>query len=55
MGGGGGGGGGGVDMERKGYELVGCYAYVMTLSYDIDLEKVKYCISGIGGPIDMEP
>ena len=24
-------------MERKGYESIGCYAYFVTLSYDLDL------------------
>ena len=24
-------------MEQKGYELIGCYTYFVTLSYDLDL------------------
>ena len=26
-----------INMERKGYESIGCYTYLMTLSYDLDL------------------
>ena len=26
-----------IDMERKGYELIRCYTYFVTLSYDFDL------------------
>ena len=26
-----------IDMERKGYESIGCYTYLVTLSYDLDL------------------
>ena len=26
-----------IDMERKGYESIGCYTYFVTLSYDLDL------------------
>ena len=29
--------GGPIDMEGKGYESMGCYAYFVTLSYDLDL------------------
>ena len=29
--------GGPINMERKGYESIGCYAYFVTLSYDLDL------------------
>ena len=29
--------GGLIDMEWKGYELIGCYTYFVTLSYDLDL------------------
>ena len=29
--------GGPIDMERKGYESIGCYTYFVTLSYDLDL------------------
>ena len=28
---------GSIDMEQKGYELIGCYTYFVTLSYDLDL------------------
>ena len=30
--------GGLIDMERKGYESIGCYPYFVTLSYDLDLD-----------------
>ena len=26
-----------IDMERKVYESIGCFAYFVTLSYDLDL------------------
>ena len=26
-----------IDMERKGYESIGCYTYFVTLTYDLDL------------------
>ena len=29
--------GGPIDMERKGYESIGCYTYFVTLSYDLYL------------------
>ena len=29
--------GGPIDMERKGYEWIGCYTYFVTMSYDVDL------------------
>ena len=29
--------GGPINMERKGYESIGRYAYFVTLSYDLDL------------------
>ena len=29
--------GGPIDMERKGYESIGCYTYFVTLSSHIDL------------------
>ena len=29
--------GGPIDMERKGYESIGCYTYFVTLNYDLDL------------------
>ena len=29
--------GGTIDMERKGYESIGCFTYFVTLSYDLDL------------------
>ena len=54
--------GGPIGMEWKRYESIRCYTYFMTLSYDLDLSifKVKLwkCyiyISGMGGPVDMEP
>ena len=30
--------GGPINMEWKGYEVIGCYTYYVTLSYDFDLE-----------------
>ena len=30
--------GGPINMERKGYESIGCYTYYVTLNYDFDLE-----------------
>ena len=30
--------GGPINMEWKGYEAIGCYAYYVTLSYDFDPE-----------------
>ena len=54
--------GGPIGIEWKRYESIRCYTYFMTLSYDLDLSifKVKLwkCyiyISGMGGPVDMEP
>ena len=29
--------GGPIDMERKGYESIGCCTYFVALSYDLDL------------------
>ena len=29
--------GGTVDNEQKGYQSIGCYAYFVTLSFDLDL------------------
>ena len=26
-----------IDLERKGYDSIGCYTYFVTLSYDLDL------------------
>ena len=52
-----------IDMERKGCDLIECWTHVVTfnvhLTHDLDLGifKVKFwkcCISGMGGPIDME-
>ena len=50
----------GPNMERKGYESIGCYTYYVTLSYDFDLgfwrsNFQKISIIGIRGWIDMEP
>ena len=44
-----------IDLEREGYESIGCYTDFVTFSYDLDLGFWKCCISGMGGPIDMEP
>ena len=33
--------GGPIDMERKGYDSIGCYTYYVTLSYDFDLGFLK--------------
>ena len=30
--------GGPINMEWKGYEVIGCYTYYVTLSYDFALE-----------------
>ena len=29
--------GGPINTEQKGYESIGCYAYIVTLSYELDL------------------
>ena len=48
-----------IDMERNGYELIGCYVYFLILSYNPDLRfsrsNFKNVVSGMGGPIGMEP
>ena len=45
--------GGPIDMERKGYELIGCYTYFVNLSYD--LVKILYLRNGRADSSDMEP
>ena len=45
-------------MERKGYESIGCYAYFVTKSYDLDVgfqgQILKLLYLRNGGPIDTE-
>ena len=45
--------GGPIEMERKGYESIGCYTYFVTLSYDLDLGfsrlNFKNAVSHEGG------
>ena len=33
--------GGEIDMERKGYDLIGCYTYFVTLTLDFQGEFFK--------------
>ena len=51
--------GGSIDMERKGYESIGCYTYFVTLSYGFDLgfwrsNSKNSCIIGVREWINME-
>ena len=48
-----------IDIERKGYESIGCYTYYVTFSYVLNLEFSswnfeKISVIGMGRRIDME-
>ena len=48
-----------IDIERKRYELIGCYTYYVAFSYDLYFGFLRWAfwkcfIIGMVGPIDME-
>ena len=48
-----------INIERKGYESLACYAYYVAYSYDIDLRFSRWnfekiCVIGMGGQIAKE-